>query len=199
MTSDRSTHPHGGDQPMPFEDAARSAHQASLENLSPRVRAQLAQRRRAALAGPREAGFKVWPMLALGSTAALALAVGLFVLRGADDAGTAPPQPAMAVERPDAAADDTIADDSTSTTSPAVAPTPAPQIAPVVATTASSDIDRPPPASEVVDVESLPDEWLAAELEAGDEALGLDTFEENPDFYLWLAANEGQADVTESL
>lgn len=199
MTSDHSPHSRDSDRAMPFEHAARDAHRASLENLSPRVRAQLAQRRRAALAGPREAGFKAWPMLALGSTAAVALAVGLFALRGADDAGTAAPQPAIAIERPDAAADDTIADNSGSTTAPAVAPTPVPQIAPVVVATDNSDIDHPAPASDVIDVESLPDEWLAAELEAGDEALGLDAFEENPDFYLWLAANEGQADVTESL
>jgi hypothetical protein len=184
---------------MPFEHAARDAHRASLENLSPRVRAQLAQRRRAALTGPREAGLRVWPMLALGSTAALALAVGLFVLRGADDAGTAAPQPTMAVERPD-----TDTNDNASTTAPAVAPTPQTAPAPVIASTDdpdtdTADIDGASAASEVVDVESLPDEWLAAELEAGDEALGLDTFEENPDFYLWLAANEGQADVTESL
>ena len=194
MTSDHAPHDNDNDNAMSFEDAARSAHSASLDRLSPRVRAQLAQRRRAALAGPREAGFRIWPMLALGSTAAVALAIGLFVLRGADDAGTAASQPALAVERPDNAADD-----ATPTTAPSVAVTPAPQIAPVVAATDSSDIDRPPSASDVVDVDSLPDEWLAAELEAGDAALGLDTFEENPDFYLWLAANEGQADITESL
>lgn len=194
MTSDHAPHSHDSDRPMPYEHAARDAHRASLENLSPRVRAQLAQRRRAALAGPREAGFKAWPMLALGSTAAVALAVGLFVIRGADDAGTAAPQPAVAVERPDNAADN-----ATPTTAPSIAPTPAPQTAPTVAAVDNGDIDTPAATSDVVDVDSLPDEWLAAELEAGDEALGLDTFEENPDFYLWLAANEGQADVTESL
>lgn len=206
MTSDHSPHSRADDRPMPFEHAARDAHRASLENLSPRVRAQLAQRRRAALAGPRETGFKVWPMLALGSTAAVALAVGLFVIRGADDAGTAAPQPAVAIERAavDTISDDTIADNSGSTTAPTVAPTPAPQTAPTVAAVDNGDIDgmdidTQAPTSDVVDVDSLPDEWLAAELEAGDEALGLDTFEENPDFYLWLAANEGQADVTESL
>ena len=197
MTSDHA--PHDNDNAMPFDDAARSAHSASLDRLSPRVRAQLAQRRRAALAGPREAGVRIWPMLALGSTAAVALAVGLFVLRGADDAGTAASQPALAVERPDNAADD-----ATPTTAPSIAPTPAPQIAATTVAADSRDIIDPgiDPAvatSDVVDVDSLPDEWLAAEIEAGDEALGLDMFEENPDFYLWLAANEGQADVTESL
>jgi hypothetical protein len=199
MTSD-----HSHDRDTAFDEAARRAHDAALAQLSPRVRAQLAQRRRAALAGPREAGFKVWPMLALGSTAAVALAVGLFVLRGADDAGLSASQPAVAVERPDSAADDTIADGSAPTTAPSVAHTPAPQIAATTVATDRRDIVDPgiDPAvatSDVVDVDSLPDEWLAAELEAGDAALGLDTFEENPDFYLWLAANEGQADVTESL
>ena len=54
--------------------AARSAHAASLDHLSPRVRAQLTQRRRAALAEHgRSPAPRRWPMLALGSAAAVTL------------------------------------------------------------------------------------------------------------------------------
>ena len=75
MTSDT---PHQGSplDNMPldsrFDHAARSAHAASLAHLSPRVQAQLALRRRAALSqDPRRAAPRAWPMLALGSAAAL--------------------------------------------------------------------------------------------------------------------------------
>ncbi|GAA4802629.1 hypothetical protein [Lysobacter hankyongensis] len=188
MTSDHSPHSHDRDPALPFEDAARRAHRASLDRLSPRVRAQLAQRRRAALAGPRDTGIKAWPMLALGSTAALALAVGLFVLRGADDAATVAP-PAVA-----------IAPDTVPTTPPQVAPEQvAGQLSGQAPEVATNDTLAPVVENERVEVDALPDEWLAAEFAAGDQAVGLDSLEENPDFYLWLAANEGQADVTEAL
>lgn len=184
MTSDHSPHSHDRDPALAFEDAARRAHRASLDRVSPRVRAQLAQRRRAALAGPRDAGIRAWPMLALGSTAALALVVGLFALRGEDDAKTvAPPAVAVAPETAPAAL-------------PQVAPEQVPEQAPAVAT---NDTPAPAVENETVEVEALPDDWLAAEFAAGDQAVGLDALEENPDFYLWLAANEGQADVTEAL
>lgn len=67
--------------------AARDAHAASLDHLSPRVQAQLAQRRRAALQ-PRRSAARAWPMIATASTAALALAIGAFVWR--DDGANAP-------------------------------------------------------------------------------------------------------------
>ncbi|MBX3711341.1 MAG: hypothetical protein KF800_05220 [Lysobacter sp.] len=80
--------------------AARDAHAASLDHLSPRVQAQLAQRRRAALQ-PRRSAARAWPMIATASTAALALAIGVFVLRDDGvpapriaDAPAAPTQPA---------------------------------------------------------------------------------------------------------
>lgn len=72
--------------------AARDAHAASLDHLSPRVQAQLAQRRRAATQSRRSAA-RGWPMLATASTAALALAIGVFVLR---DDGAPPSQVADA-------------------------------------------------------------------------------------------------------
>lgn len=188
MTSDHSPHSHDRDPALPFEDAARRAHQASLDRLSPRVRAQLAQRRRAALAGPRDTGIKAWPMLALGSTAALALAVGLFALRGADDAATVAP-PAVAIEP-----------DTTPTAPPQVAPEQVPgQVPAQTPAVATNDGPATAAADTGVEVDALPDDLLAAEFAAGDQAVGLDSLEENPDFYLWLAANEGQADVTEAL
>jgi hypothetical protein len=184
MTSVHAPHSHDRDPALPFEDAARRAHQASLDRLSPRVRAQLAQRRRAALTGPRTAGIKAWPMLALGSTAALALAVGLFALRDTDDAATVTP-PAVAVES-----------DTAPAALPQVAPEPEAAPAPAVAT---NDSPAPAAADETVEADAPPDDWLAAEFAAGDQAVGLDSLEENPDFYLWLAANEGQAEITEAL
>ena len=61
-----------------FDDAIRARHAESLEHLSPRVRAQLAQRRRAALAGqaPR-ASRSPWrfafPLAAVAAVGALAI------------------------------------------------------------------------------------------------------------------------------
>lgn len=58
--------------------AAQRAHAQSLEHLSPRVRAQLALRRRDALAPARRAQrARWWPALAAGSVAVMALAIGL--------------------------------------------------------------------------------------------------------------------------
>lgn len=164
--------------------AARNAHAASLDNLSPRVRAQLAQRRRAALAEhARPSAARHWPMLALGSAAALTLVIGLFLLRGPGETRT-PPQGEVAVTPPG------IAPVPTPT-----APAPATATEPVVAST-----DTPEPAVESILIDDeLPPELLAAEFSGADEAMGFDTLEENPDFYLWLGSDNAQADVTESL
>ncbi|MFZ5655700.1 MAG: hypothetical protein ACOY37_01335 [Pseudomonadota bacterium] len=58
---------------------ARQAHAASLESLSPRVEAQLAQRRRAALAGPAPAARtrRSWIGAALATVCVLVLALQL--------------------------------------------------------------------------------------------------------------------------
>lgn len=60
-----------------FDIRLRAAHAASLDALSPRVRAQLAQRRRLALATPRS---QARPLLgwALATFAVCAVAVGVF-------------------------------------------------------------------------------------------------------------------------
>lgn len=178
MTSDRS-HP-GRDAQADdalvhdrLAQAARAAHEASLSRLSPRVQAQLAQRRRAALAQDgRPAPVRLWPMMALGSAAALTLAVGLFVLHVGDDAGMPQaPDTAVAAQTPD--------------TGPA--PQAATETLPDTATAPLAANDEPPP------------ELLAAEFDSADEALGFDAQDESPDFYLWLGSQDAQADVTESL
>lgn len=193
MTSDN---PQGPDRHGPhtaFDAAARRAHAASLDRLSPRVQSQLALRRRAALAQTSQPRVRMWPMLALGSAAALTLAVGLFVMRGAGDS-----------DRSDAI--DAVAT-APGTTSPTTAPTTTPP--PVIGTTpaiaAGPAID---PAADtttgmlddIVAVDdAMPAELLAVEFGAADEAMGLNTLEDDPDFYLWLGSETGQADVTESL
>lgn len=182
MTSDKPQ-----DSRTAFDEAVRSAHAASLDNLSPRVRAQLAQRRRAALAdNARPHIARRWPMLALGSAAALALAIGLFVLRGTDDAGNPPTPGEVAVDNGEVAP----------LPAPTTTTTPVPETtAPPLATT-----DAPEPSVEsIIADEELPAELLAAEFAATDAAMGFDALEESPDFYLWLGSEEAQADITESL
>ena len=82
-----------------FDAAARSAHAASLEHLSARVRAQLAQRRRAALAGtPRRDAHPlriVWPIAAAAAIGALAIGLQM---------RTPAPAPSVAVIAPTDAA-----------------------------------------------------------------------------------------------
>jgi hypothetical protein len=62
-----------------FDDALRAAHARSLEHLSPRVQAQLRQRRRSALAGdsataPRPWRF-AWPLAAACALGAVAVSL----------------------------------------------------------------------------------------------------------------------------
>ncbi len=69
-----------------FDAALRARHQASLERLSPRVQAQLAQRRNAALRGEgtarRRHGFRY---AAVSFAAVFALAIGLQQFRTTPD------------------------------------------------------------------------------------------------------------------
>lgn len=185
MTSDRP-------EPTPteaaFDAAARRAHAASLDRLSPRVQAQLAQRRRSAIKGPAPAGVRLWPMLTVGGSAALALTVGLLFLRApARDGGDAPTPTATQVA------------DATPTRSAPVAlpaqavPVPRPRqvaAAPAVA---------PAPGGEVVAVDALPADWTAADFEAAQSAGDAGAMDESPDFYLWLAAQGDQSAAPESL
>jgi hypothetical protein len=163
--------------------AARDAHAASLDHLSPRVQAQLAQRRRAALQ-PRRSAARGWPMLATASTAALALAIGAFVLR--DDGAPAP----QIADAPAAAAQPT--------TQPATTPTPVDIRVADAGTTATVA----PDATTSTDIDaSLPDTLIAAEFEMVDavDETGYAAFDETPDFYAWLGSEDTLADVTESL
>lgn len=195
MTSD---HPrqdsHAALDEAAFDEAARRAHAASLGHLSPRVQAQLAQRRRAAIKQATEsAPVRAWPMLALGSAAALTLAVGLFVVRDTDDDA---PKTAATVATAPTAGTDTIAPtaDSGTTPAPAIASTDTPD-----ATVDSTSIDSVSTDNIGIEDDALPEELLAAEFGTADETMGFDALQESPDFYLWLGSEESQADVTESL
>lgn len=182
MTSDR---PNPAPTDAAFDAAARRAHAASLDRLSPRVQAQLVQRRRAALKGEAPAGVRLWPMLAIGGSAALALTVGLLFLRSpADDASHAPAHtaPAIADATPAAAPHAPVPD------LPATAPAPQ-QVAVVPA--AQDD--------NVITVDALPDDWTAADFDAAQAAGDLGAMDESPDFYLWLAAQGDPSTAPESL
>ncbi len=191
MTSDN---PHQNSHTA-LDEAARSAHVASLDRLSPRVQAQLAQRRRAALThNTRTAGLRVWPMLALGSAAALTLAIGLFVLRGNDPDGLPKtPEPVVTVPATDPGPGIDTAPDITT---PLLTPDPQVETPRVIASRNAPETDV-----DTVFVEdgTLPADLLAAEFDTANEAIGFDALEENPDFYLWLASEEAQADMPESL
>ncbi len=175
--------------------AARHAHAASLDRLSPRVQAQLAQRRRAAMQPARSTG-RGWAMIAASSTAVLAVAIGVFVLRDGmpGDTGAQAPQ---------------VADASVTTTAP-VAPTvqaPAETRVADAATAAPVSTETPDlavqPQATVSD--ALPDTLIAAEfdaieaIEGATDDIGYGTFDETPDFYAWLGSEDALADVTESL
>ena len=93
----------------PFEAAIRRHHAASLEHLSPRVRAQLQQRRRAALAGQRageDRGARTpWrfalPLAAACAVGALAIGLNLRAPEPAAPAvATTTPAPAAALPAP---------------------------------------------------------------------------------------------------
>lgn len=177
-----------------FAQAARNAHAASLDRLSPRVQAQLAQRRRTATRpDTRPVAVRAWPVFALGSAAALTLAVGLFALRNSGDADpTAPTQTAATTPAP--AHVPTPAPDTAAETTPAITPAPA-----IAATDTTDDTTDDAAIDELLADASLPDELLAAEFDTADADIGFDGLQETPDFYLWLGSQEGQADVTESL
>ena len=177
-----------------LDEVARRAHAASLGHLSPRVQAQLAQRRRAAMKqATAPVPVRAWPMLALGSAAALTLAVGLFVVRSTDD--EAPKTAATVATAP-------TADTETPATTADTASTPAPAIASADTPDVAVDgtlIDDTSIDSMFIEDDALPEELLAAQFGTADETMGFDALQENPDFYLWLGSEESQADVTESL
>jgi hypothetical protein len=212
MTSDRlpADRDPGTGADAAFDARARQAHAAALEQLSPRVRAQLAQRRRAALDSPRRAPLPAWPMLALGSAAALVLVVGIALRMGGDEkpAGasvattTVPTQVGAPTQAPtDASATTTrpwpnMPPDATASATPAVGHIPLATAEPLP--DASDPAQAAYPFADRTATDASPEMLLAAEFDAGADA-GIDPFEENPDFYLWLGSEESSADVTESL
>ena len=181
---DRDARPNDG-----LAKAVRSAHAASLDHLSSRVRAQLAQRRRAALAEHgRPHAPRRWPMFALGRAAALTLAIGLFALRDTGDPGV--PSPGAVAVTPA---------DTPPTRAPAEPATAPAEVAPAVATTDPGAGTSDPAVDSIVIDDALPDDLLAAEFSGGDEAMGFDALEESPDFYLWLGSDSAQAHGSELL
>lgn len=200
-----------------FDATARAAHADALTHVSARVQAQLQQRRRAAISGPAPAAARpFWPMLALGGTAAVALAIGLRFVR---EPAETPATPSIASQpnsqrASDAAsvanaatdratAAETTPDTATATatdamqTQPSTAADPLsnPNINPAIAANASA-ID-----TTMAEIEALLSEGSAIENPAfamSDDALLAD-LDENPDLYLWLGSDEGQADTTELL
>jgi hypothetical protein len=187
-----SDNPHQ-DSLTALDEAARRAHAASLDHLSPRVQAQLAQRRRATLEQNDRSDLRMWPMLAWGSAAALTLVVGLFAMRGSDEART-PTTTVTAATQPTPAVD---APQGTAAATPIGADQNADETADATADIAS--IDAYDAVDRIVEDDILPSELLAAEFDSAEDAIGFDALEENPDFYLWLGSEEAQADVTESL
>jgi len=65
------------DETSRFDDVLRGHHRASLVELSPKVRAQLAQRRHAALRGSSPHRSHRWGFAAAGLAALCALAIGV--------------------------------------------------------------------------------------------------------------------------
>lgn len=181
MTPDRCPDARSAQADGTFDAAARRVHAASLEGLSPRVRAQLAQRRRVATSTRAPANVRAWPLLAIGGSAAVALIAGVLFLRAPVQEATDAPAPAVA-EAPQA--------------SPA--PTNADTAAPTVAPVEVAHVDRTPRTATPA-AGALPADWTADDYEAAQTADGIAAIDESPDFYLWLAANEGQADLTETL
>lgn len=173
-----------------FDAAARATHDTALQRVSARVEAQLHQRRRAALSG-RASGAAprpLWPMLAVGGTAALALVIGL---RFVHDTGPADPS---ATHAPSVASSGTPPADASSTDAPSAnAHSPTNDSA-----TTALAMSEEAAMAEV-------DRWLD-EIENDDEALlaanddaMFAALDENPDLYVWLGSEENSAGATESL
>lgn len=92
-----------------FDAALRGHHAASLQQLSPRVRAQLAQRRHAALRGTPARGRHCFGYAAAGFAALCALAIGL-QFRNPPATGAAPTSVIAAATQNPVRADSTMLD-----------------------------------------------------------------------------------------
>lgn len=154
------------DADAPFDAALRRQHAQSLDRLSARTSAQLQQRRHAALAGKparRPAMLRIGVAVAASFAAAIAVLVGLQLRQPADVAATATDQVAI----------------STSATSTSTTPTPpvsTPQVHTPQVVSAGTASGTAPVRDDLAAV-------------ADDDRLD-SVFDEDPDFYLWLASNE---------
>jgi hypothetical protein len=197
-----------------FDAAARAAHVDALTHVSARVQAQLQQRSSAALScGAPAAARPLWPMLALGGTAVVALAIGLRFVR---EPAETPATPSIASQPNDERASDAASVAKAATdraTSIETTPDTATAMAPnaTVDPLANPSID--PAARDAIAANDSAIDTTMAEIEAllgddsaienpvlamSDDAL-LAELDENPDLYLWLGSDEGQADATEML
>lgn len=188
-----------------FDARLRAAHAEAVDRVSARVQAQLHQRRRAALADAREAR-PWWPALAVAGTAAVALAVGLQLRGGPDDAApTAPlatlpaasetqapvaaidsaPQPLPAAETAvvEQLLADAIADEGDRAEDRDASPSPRVADAGVDNAAAEADVDPVLLGSALADTDAA---LFAA-------------MDETPDFYAWLESDEGRAALSEVL
>ncbi len=204
-----------------FDAAARAAHADALTHVSARVQAQLQQRRRAALSSRTPAAARpLWPMLALGGTAAVALAIGLRVVR---EPAETPVTPSIASQSSGERASDAASTTNSSTnratsieTMPDTATAMALDAMPNQSNTTADPLTNPnidPVARDAIAANDGTIDTTMAEIEAllsddsaienpvlamSDDAL-LAELDENPDLYLWLGSDEGQAVTTELL
>lgn len=199
-----------------FDARARRAHAAAQGALSPRVRAQLQQRRRAALAGPRTAQGVRWvPTLTMAATLALALGLGMRFWSPAPlETGTGVPTTAMT---------DTKADVTPAASAGHVSGTDARSRTPVPAmadgrgeagttrVSVATDTGRADGARTTgtstgrldADVDAIAALLAVSVTDDGDPATDMENLdaarddallaalEESPDFYLWLGADDG--------
>lgn len=212
---------HASERDLAFDAAARAAHAEALRQVSARVQAQLRLRQRAAMAGEARDTRPLWqrtgPLLALGGTAALALAIGLrfagdTARSGTDNEATssmaaqqAEPSESVAWMPPAPA----VPDSATAAALPASQDAAAEGVrsdTPELADATMREIDAL--LAEAVG-EPAEANLLAANDDAGfgngmpDSAAfdhdALAALDENPDLYLWLASDESLPDAVESL
>lgn len=207
-TPDFDTSSHRADH-AGFDARTREAHAAACAAVSPRVRAQLQQRRRAARMGTRASAGPRWvPAVAMAATLALAVGLGLHLLQPqTDDTGAAGPAvvaqgAAPGVSGASNASSASGTSDASSATGAMAAARPAgtaPHATPTQASSLDADLDAIAALLATDTTGEHPDRaGMTASQTGGDAALQDDALlaalEESPDFYLWLGADDG-ADV----
>ena len=190
--------------------AARRTHVASLDRLSPRVQAQLAQRRRAALSPRAPAARRRGLMIAVSASVLAVAMSGVVALRviAPHDASTQVATDTTSASRADGAqamdagSTETMPSGAESSggfdSAAAATPNVAAQTDPVVPapTTPPS-----PQAGSTDNADATPSFADAASPDASDDDISADfaALDENPEFYQWLGADGAPADTPESL